>query len=86
MLQPNKFKYVHNGHKGKMFHQCLARDVNLRGTFFMMRAFFSIVTAAAAIARVLFVCPANIVVVGRGFRRRGAKKKCRKIGRENFEN
>jgi hypothetical protein len=38
----------------------------------MIRAFFSIVTVAAAIARVLFVCPASIVIFGRGFRRRGA--------------
>jgi hypothetical protein len=72
-----------------MFHQCSARDVYLRGTLFMTRAFFSIVTVAA-IARFLFVCPASIVVFGRGFRRRSAfssfllfklreaKKKCRK--------
>jgi hypothetical protein len=33
----------------------------------MIRAFFSIVTAAATIARVLFVRPAGIVIVGRGF-------------------
>jgi hypothetical protein len=39
--------------------------------FFMIRAFFSIITVVAAIARVLFVCPTNIVVVCRGFRRRG---------------
>jgi hypothetical protein len=51
-----------------MFHQCLAHDVNLRGTFFMTRAFFSITTAAAAIARVPFVRPAGIIIIfGRGF-------------------
>jgi hypothetical protein len=50
-----------------MFHQCLARDVNLQGTLFMIRAFFSITTAAAAVARVLFVRPAGIVIIGRGF-------------------
>jgi hypothetical protein len=71
MSQLNKFTYVHNGHEGQMFHQRLARNVNLRGILFMTRAFFSIVTAAAAaIARVLFVRPAGIIIFGRGFWRR----------------
>jgi hypothetical protein len=35
----------------------------------MIRAFFGIVTAAAAIARVLFIRPAGIVIFGRGFGR-----------------
>jgi hypothetical protein len=72
MLQPNKFTYVHNGHEGQMFHQRLAHDVNLRGTLFMIRAFFGIVTAAAAIASVLFIRPAGNVIFGRGFWRRSA--------------
>jgi hypothetical protein len=38
----------------------------------MIRAFFSIIAAAAAIARVLFICPASIIVFGRGFWRRCA--------------
>jgi hypothetical protein len=38
----------------------------------MIRAFFNIVAAAAAIARVLLVCPASIVIFGRGFWRRCA--------------
>jgi hypothetical protein len=38
----------------------------------MIRAFLSIVTAAAAITRVLFVRPAGIVIFGRGFWRRCA--------------
>jgi hypothetical protein len=40
-----------NIHEGQMFRRYLARDVNLQGTFLMIRAFSSIVTTAAAIAR-----------------------------------
>jgi hypothetical protein len=59
ILQHNEFTYIQNGHEGKMFHQCLACDVNLRGTVFMIRAFFSITIVVAAISRVLFVRPAG---------------------------
>jgi hypothetical protein len=50
-----------------MFQKHSASDINLRGTLFMIRAFFSITTAAASIARVPFVRPAGIVIFGRGF-------------------
>jgi hypothetical protein len=59
----------------------------------MIRAFFSIVAAAAAIARVLFVFPVSIIIFGRGFWRRyalsskgGKERYIRKIRRENFAN
>jgi hypothetical protein len=52
-----------------MFQQHSASDINLRGTLFMPRTFFSIVTTAAAIARIPSVCLAGIIFVifGRGF-------------------
>jgi hypothetical protein len=52
MLQPNEFTYVHNGHKGQMTHQCLARDVNIRGIFLMLGGMVAITADVAAIARV----------------------------------
>jgi hypothetical protein len=54
MLQPNEFTYVHNGHEGQMFHQCLARDVNLRGIFLMFGGMVAIIAIVAATARVFF--------------------------------
>jgi hypothetical protein len=51
MLQPNEFTYVHNGHKGQMTHQWLARDVNLRGIL-MFEGMVAITADVAAIARV----------------------------------
>jgi hypothetical protein len=52
MLQPNEFTYVHNDHKGKMIHQCLAHDVNLRGIFLMFGGMVAITAVVVAIARV----------------------------------
>jgi hypothetical protein len=52
MLQPNEFTYVHNDHEGQMFHQCLARDVNLRGIFLMFRGMVAITTVVVAIVKV----------------------------------
>jgi hypothetical protein len=52
-----------------MFQQLSASDINLQGTIFMFRTFFSITTAAAAIARVPSVRLAGIIffIFGRGF-------------------
>jgi hypothetical protein len=52
-----------------MFQQLSASDINLRGTIFMFRTFFSIATAAAAIARAPSVRLAGIIffIFGRGF-------------------
>jgi hypothetical protein len=52
ILQPNEFTYVHNGHEGQMYHQCLARDVNLRGIFLMFGGMITITAVVAAIAKV----------------------------------
>jgi hypothetical protein len=52
MLLPNEFTYVHNDHEGQMFHQCLARDVNLRGIFLMFRGMVAITTVVVAIVKV----------------------------------
>jgi hypothetical protein len=37
-----------------MFHQCLARDVNLRGIFLMFGGMVAIIAIVAATARVFF--------------------------------
>jgi hypothetical protein len=58
---------MHKGHEGQIFQKHSASDINLRGTLFMIRAFFGVTTAAATIARVLFVHPAGIVIFRRGF-------------------
>jgi hypothetical protein len=57
ILHPNEFTYVHNGHEGQMYHQYLARDVNLRGIFLMFGGMIAITAVVAAIARVF---PARI--------------------------
>jgi hypothetical protein len=56
ILQPNKVTNVHKGHEGQMFQQRSASDINLRGTLFMFRTFFSIATTAAAVASVGAEC------------------------------
>jgi hypothetical protein len=58
---------MHKGLEGKMIQKHSASDINLQGTLFMIRAFFGVTTAATTIARVLFVCPAGIVIFRRGF-------------------
>jgi hypothetical protein len=58
-----------NSREGQMFRRYLARDVNLRGTFLMTRAFSSIVTTAAAIARAFLTRVGRFFIFGRGFRR-----------------
>jgi hypothetical protein len=52
-----------------MFKQHSTSDINLRGTLFMPKTFFSIATAAAAVARIPTVRLAGIIFVifGRGF-------------------
>jgi hypothetical protein len=52
-----------------MFQQHSASDINLRGTLFMFGTFFSIATAAAAVARIPSVRLSGIIFVifGRGF-------------------
>jgi hypothetical protein len=52
-----------------MFQQRSTSDINLQGTLFMFRTFFSITTAAAAVARIPFVRLASIIfiIIGRGF-------------------
>jgi hypothetical protein len=67
MLQPNEFTYVHNGHEGKMFHQCLARDVNHQGIFLMFGGMVAITAVVTANTTVPSVRPAGIVIFGRGF-------------------
>jgi hypothetical protein len=50
-----------------MFQKHSTSNINLRETFFMFRAFLSIITTAATIARVPSIRPAGIVIFGRGF-------------------
>jgi hypothetical protein len=41
-----------NGHEGQLLHQCLARDVNLRGIFLMFGGLIAITAILAAVPRV----------------------------------
>jgi hypothetical protein len=52
-----------------MFRRYLASDVNLQRIFFVFGTFFSIATAAAALARILPVYLGGLIFVifGRGF-------------------
>jgi hypothetical protein len=58
---------MHKGHEGQMFQKHSASDINLRGTLFMIKAFFGVTTAAATIARVPFVRPTGVIIFRRGF-------------------
>jgi hypothetical protein len=71
ILQPNEFTYVHDSHKGQLFHQYSTRDVNLRGIFLMFGGMIVIAAVVAAVARIPSVRFAGIIFVifGRGCRR-----------------
>jgi hypothetical protein len=63
ILQPNEFTYVHDSHEGQVVHQCLARDVNLRGFFLMFGGMIAIAAVVATIARIPPVRFAGIIFI-----------------------
>jgi hypothetical protein len=60
LVQPKCYNYMNlqiymNNHDGQMFRRYLARDVNLRGAFFVLGGMIAITAVVAAIARVFLI-------------------------------